>query len=233
PNWDLIGPGDAYVKALAAGRPANPMQLRPEAPQAGSFVLLRGGREADVFRTLAAAIEAAKDGDTVEIRTDGPVAGLGWPGKDRLLTVRASPGYTPAVKGGLGTTTDDRLILEGLAFQDYGASVTNGRGETLTLPGRFIRVANCSFPADFGLLGSFAGQGDSAAEVVNCRLSPIVAGLKPGARLRLSNCVLELVSLQTGPEGGERSLDVDRCLFWNPDPRLYGSPGYFFGLATA
>src|SRR5262249_20058413 len=67
PDWDLVGPGEAYVRALerAAGKPNSELKRRPDPPAAGPFVVLRNRQEPRGHVSLKAALGAAQDGDTI------------------------------------------------------------------------------------------------------------------------------------------------------------------------
>jgi hypothetical protein len=69
PDWELLGPGDAYLRALATEGRAVP--LRPSPLEGGAIALIRSGQEVRGYITLKEAIDASQDKDIVEIRTDG------------------------------------------------------------------------------------------------------------------------------------------------------------------
>jgi hypothetical protein len=103
PDLDRLGPGEGYRKALegASGQAIPKERLRPAAEEGGPFVLLRGGRVVRGCTTLPEAFDAAANGDTIEVRTDGPrPTGTLAAGKG-ALTLRAAPGYRPVLTGTL------------------------------------------------------------------------------------------------------------------------------------
>ena len=60
PDAALLGPGEAYVRALAtSGKPVPAARLRPEALDGGPYVLLREGEEVRGYAALPEAIDAA------------------------------------------------------------------------------------------------------------------------------------------------------------------------------
>jgi hypothetical protein len=138
--------------------------VRPAAPVVGTgaFVILDGGGAPvdRAFPTLAEAVQATADGDTIEIRGDGPfVSATGLPAiRDRRLTIRAGAGARPVIRFQPQKPADSPdgflftfapLVLEGIEFQARLWSPTLQR----TMFG-FIgadskdggfRVANCRF----------------------------------------------------------------------------------------
>jgi serine/threonine protein kinase len=120
-------------------------------------LLAANGTAAPALSNLAQAVEAARAGDTIEVRVNGkidtqPVA-LG----QKALTIRAAAGFRPVLVSRSGTkplvTTEALLVLEGLEFhmKDWSASpaarpelerrwrgVVHSRGAPLFL-------ANCRF----------------------------------------------------------------------------------------
>jgi len=218
PDLDLLGPGDAYVRALAAaGKPVSKDELRPEAVDGGPIVLLRKDKAVRGYAELASAIAEAADGDAVELRTDKEVAGVtrdGQPGKS--LVLRAGAGYRPVISGGLFPGKGDNWAIEGIHFR----GVLNYRDPTLV--GRITRLANCSFePQPARALSALVllnDPGDPAIlEVVNCSIpgSLFVGALAKGRRLRLVNSLIAGVNYGLSEKGDHR-LEVEKCLFWDP-----------------
>jgi serine/threonine protein kinase len=122
--------------------------------KSGAFVLLGGkGVSERKFDTLAAAVWVASEGDTIEIRGNGPfVCG---PTKITVpLTIRAGEGSQPIIKfqsegsrvPGAFLETESALVLEGLALhcvlRDWKA------GDPLSVflnSSNALRIANCRF----------------------------------------------------------------------------------------
>jgi hypothetical protein len=165
---DLVGPGPAYERwkktpeyqewLIESG------QLFAEAPrpEPGAFVVLGGkGVPEEEFDTLAEAVMCASDGDTIEVRGNGPFVSEPIRVHNQRLTVRAADGYRPVIRLSK-TGTDARksllrsnssLVLEGLEFQYVGPSAPNaektapivvaGEGERQAL-----HITNCRFRLD-------------------------------------------------------------------------------------
>jgi hypothetical protein len=205
PDWELVGPGPAYVRALAAaGKPVPAAALRPEAPAGGPFVLLRVGREVRGFVTLQEAADAAANGDTIELRTDGPCAGCEFRAKVGLV-FRAAPGYRPVVEGSLTCLDSALAAVEGIVFRRGGVR-TGFTASTLA------RLANCVFelpePRD-----SFLG----ATEIVNCFVpGEVTVTVQPGEEWTFKNSVLGGVVNQGCPRQGEAPCTIERCILWAP-----------------
>src|SRR6185503_18730486 len=86
----------------------------------GAFAVLTAGKERN-FVTLADAVRGAGDGDTIEIRGNGPFV---TPPiyTARALTIRAAKGFRPTVQldpkmsSPLLSSENTTLILEGIEF---------------------------------------------------------------------------------------------------------------------
>jgi serine/threonine protein kinase len=215
PNWDLVGPGEAYVRALAAdeGKPLPKERLRPKAPEGGPVVLIRAGQEVRGYARLQAAADDAADGDVIELRSDGPFAGCVVERK-KGLTVRAAAGYRPVLEGNLDWRDSTLTAVEGLHFHNG----TLGK----TFRGEVGRVANCSFeesPVGF--------TPAPRIEVVRCYIpGGLYLQLQPGNELVLRDTVLRGIfnDAMAAPEGAAR-LSVEQCLFWSPQaPSLAAHP---------
>ncbi len=213
PNLDTIGPGDAYVRALAAaGKPVSKNELRPEAEDGGPIVLLRKGKAIRGYALLHQALEAVADGDIIELRTDKEIAGVI---RDALpagksLTLRAGTGYRPVItEGGLFLSPRDSWAVEGLHIR--------GR-----LIGRITRLANCSFEPvperAWADLVQFDGMGGAASlEIVHCSIpgGVRVHKLAKERTVRFVNSLLTNLSYGPGEKGDQR-LELEHCLFWDP-----------------
>jgi serine/threonine protein kinase len=218
PDWELIGPGEAYTRALAAeGKLVAHEQLRPRALAEGPFAVWHRGKVLRGYITLPEAVEAAVDGDTIEIRSDGPFGGIDrravMQGKELIL--RAAPGYRPVVEGDIGLAPRDAWSVEGISFHGgiYGSPSANDQG-------RIARLANCSFEnseAPFCINARFQAHGGQPAVVVNC-LMPTLAGLTltPGHKLLVRNSLALGSFSLTLPNEGEHPLELERCVIWSP-----------------
>src|SRR5262249_52050147 len=119
-------------------------------------VLLRkSGATIGRFGTLGAAVQAASDGDTIEIRGNGPFVTkpieIGT-----SLTIRAGEGFQPVIKAdpeslpkaGSLLKSNASLILEGLEFQWLDAHVSQPNDGNLLVasgPSSRLHAANCRF----------------------------------------------------------------------------------------
>jgi Protein kinase domain len=147
----------------------------PPAPVAvtsdkGAFVLLAAGRERK-FDTLPEAVQGANNGDTIEVRGNGPFV------IDRIdfkqaLTIRAGTGFrpvitdtpqTPGPDGGDMLTAHAPLRLEGLELRCTSRAYTilGGRGP--------LAVANCRFLIQTE--GTICLASSAGGVVRNCELS--------------------------------------------------------------
>jgi hypothetical protein len=119
-------------------------------PDAEAFVVLGGKGVAErKFDTLAEAVQGASDGDTIEIRGNGPFVTHPIVIGRRHLAIRAAVGYRPVldcVRTSVESPiyqiqTDGPLVLEGLEFQ---SKYSKGMGP-LIRPGPSFFAANCRF----------------------------------------------------------------------------------------
>ena len=138
---DLVGPGPAYERWKKTPEYQQWLKdteqvTKAEAPKAEpkAFVLLGGKGVAErKFDTLAEAVQGASDGDTIEVRGNGPFVSEPIDIKRQALTIRAGAGFRPVIK--LSPKRSSRnvpcyrpmraLVLEGLEL--HRAS-TEGRG---------------------------------------------------------------------------------------------------------
>ena len=243
PQWDLIGPGDAYVRALAAaGTPVDKKDLLPEALPGGPCVLLRNGQEVRGFLTLQEAISAAMGDDVIELRTNHNVGDASHQEGNRLLTIRAGAGFSPEV-GNLRVTQGCRAILAGLRFAPE-ADLKGGASQTNGSPGQFVRIANCSFRtrnvvrwAEVGAISIWDGTGDQDHPLViqNCWSGgTVVLRARPDQPTRFENCIAPFVTLSLlRPEDQNtvHRIEFDRCALWAPEPQS-GRGGLLKGISN-
>ncbi len=233
PNWELLGAGDAYVRALvASGRAISESDLRPEAIGGGSCVIIRNGMDHDGFPTLQAAIDASVDKDIVEIRTDRNVGRVYNADNQRQLTIRAGAGYSPEVE----TIQGSRLNLEGLRFA-RGEGVY-GTDDFPEVPReQIVRITNCVFPASEQNVGNGIGSvsvyhesGKNGVAVIfrNCWIEGAVElNRHPGQPIRFENCVVPRIrfgvhsdeSTVPNEAGAAQVVQFDRCAVWSPELR--------------
>jgi serine/threonine protein kinase len=217
PNWALLGPGEAYVRALAAaGQPTG----RPEPLESGPFVIVRAGKAVAGYPTLQQALNAAANDDVLEIRTNGPFAGAqrNRTAEPRLLTVRAAPGYRPVLEGRLSLNAGDSGTVEGIHFRkggfDLGVSGPKGR---------LVRLANCAFeqyepPDDLRLATVMARCENSdgkPVEIVNCLVpGALILNVEADQKLVIRNSALGCLRLPNFKDAGH--VELDHCVLWNP-----------------
>ncbi len=233
PDWNLVGPGAAYVRALAAeGRAVPEAELRPERLEDGPIVLLRAGKEVRGYLTLKAAADAAQDKDIIELRTDGLLKDCRWTGQARLLTIRAGAGYSPTIDPDLESIGTDRLILEGLTIRHVlhasGGWLANDFGDAkkplFPSRGSLFRMMNCTGLSDSAncIVDAWViGDGESIPEIVNCNFGLVRIGLPSGGTVRLRNSVFgecrPNIESRAEPPG---KLEIERCVFWLPEPAI-------------
>ncbi len=225
PDWDIVGPGNAYVRALAAdGKPVAEADLRPERLETGPIVLLHTGAEPRGFLTLKEALDAAANNDVIEFRTDDSIPGVIWNGQNRVLTLRAAPGYSPMVDGELSSIGTDRLIVEGLTLRlslfasgswmgDYDSE--NGGKVIYPNHGSIIRIANCQVLGIMNISGWFNTGTDAIPEVVNCIAPNLQVGLRSAGTVKIRNSVFQHMwaSMETA-SATRGTVDCDHCAFW-------------------
>jgi hypothetical protein len=153
---DLVGPGPAYERWKKTPEYQQWLkdtgQLRAEAPkpEPGAFVRLGSQGVAErKFDTLAEAVRSASDGDTIEVRGNGPFVTQGVSLGRKSLTIRAAAGFRPVIKGDAVQESEilsylqsrGPLVLEGLELHMTGPP---GSAIVSSLPGP-LHVANCRF----------------------------------------------------------------------------------------
>jgi tetratricopeptide (TPR) repeat protein len=120
-----------------------------------AFVLARGRPTAEQsYLTLAAAVASAKNGDTIEIRGNGPFLCRPIAIGDRRVTIRAGEGFRPVLKFGLNGDANKAvllaaraaLVLEGLEIHDDGLAEPAPRYPSVVHADLApLYVANCRF----------------------------------------------------------------------------------------
>src|SRR5262249_54029103 len=114
----ITNAGREVVKVKLEAAPA-PVTAKSDK---GAFVLLAAGKERK-FDSLAEAVLGASDGDTIEVRGNGPFVTQPVDLGNQALTIRAGTGYRPVIKGDASGAAWDRsyllrsqrpLVLEGL-----------------------------------------------------------------------------------------------------------------------
>jgi WD40 repeat protein len=170
-----------------------------------AFVLLGGQGVAErKFDTLAQAVQGASDGDTIEIRGNGPFVSEPINIQRTALTIRAGEGFRPIIKLSPDAVerdvpllaTNAELVLEGLELHRAGLDdPANGRFAMIKAHQAPLRAANCRFTAsiypirspvivfrncEFLAAGSVGGQPRTGGRVVldnclrHCKSWPLV-----------------------------------------------------------
>lgn len=199
---DLIGPGEAYegwkktpayqqwLKETGQNRDKAP---RPE-PKA--FALIGGAGVPEVrFDTLSEAVLASSDGDTIEVRGNGP-----FPSDavtiSHELTIRAGQGVrpvlrfegrSPAVPGYYLVHNTAHLTLEGIEFR-IRSKTDNG----LVYAGRSLDVTNCRFYVPGLHHAIWSGAETRRCTLRNCEFVAFVSlwgGQESGGEWVVENCV--------------------------------------------
>jgi len=201
---DVTRGGRAIVKVRLEAAPA----IESVTAEQGAFVVL-AGRQERKFDTLAEAVEGASDGDTIEIRGNGPFFSDPINIQGTALTIRAGEGFRPVIrlhpewveKNVHLLHTRGALVLEGLELHRArpgwdGKSYHN----VVASEGAPIWAANCRFvlkPTAFAVLANES----SLLDLRNCEFllgrggsdvdgSFAVSWFAPtGGRCRMQNCL--------------------------------------------
>jgi hypothetical protein len=131
-----------------------PAALAPKV-EPGAFVLLGGkGVAGRKFDTLAEAVQAAYDGDTIDVRGNGPFLTPPLRLGNRALTIRAGEGFRPVIKLSPEWAeqrvnlleTQAALVLAGLKLHQVWPGV-DGKSyhHVVESGGAPVRGANCRF----------------------------------------------------------------------------------------
>ena len=197
-------------------------------PEAGAFVLL-GGQDAPErkFDTLAEAVLGASDGDTIEVRGNGPFETRPITIR-RPLVVRAGNGFAPVIRLRPGETghvlrSSAPLVLEGLEIRYRREELKGELGErdllqrdgVIRCSGGSPAIANCRLIAD-GKRTILQSYPSPSARIVNSELlnsawEAISWGNTQG-RLELDNCIVAAPGAGTlfGSGSNKFSLSVSR-----------------------
>ena len=187
---------------------ATPASMDTSDAEVEAFVLLGGGSERK-FSTLADAVIGSSDGDTIEIRGNGPF--VTHPIRlAQSLTVRAAAGYHPVIRlstegaklrSALLKTTED-LVLEGIEFQRLAPPIPKQSNDYEVAPcliwgkGGSLRVANCRFLVSPHMLQVcvYCESATRNLEVVNSIfLCPDSCAISAGRKIKqrtVKNCVV-------------------------------------------
>ncbi len=229
-DWDKIGPGEGYVNALRSNGSRAVETLRPERLPEGAFVLIRNDLPIRGYATIAACIDAAEDGDIIEIRTDEQVPQLSIDGKGRSLTIRAAVGYSPVLQG-LGTK-HTKLSLEGLTINSLLRSDVLPADGSITDDSKlygFVKLMNCATApsADLTVLGIWQSDLDLPLQCVNCVFGKTHFELKPRQALSIKNSLLASCWISGSKEPASPShVNISTSIFWTADSSLRGNVGW-------
>jgi formylglycine-generating enzyme required for sulfatase activity len=201
--------------------------LKPKAPQAfAPFVILaRDGKAERKFAELREAVKEASDGDTLEVRDDGPFV------TDpviitRRLTLRAADGFKPVLRLSEQATANNKVLLENtapLVLEGLDLRIVNTRSwapdapmERIILAEAPLQVANCRFTIT---RGGDEQHGLTCVQLEKC----------PACELR--NCLLlqqerGAVLLGVAPSPRKGHIHVENCLL------VKGGPGVALAYPT-
>jgi hypothetical protein len=155
---DLVGPGPAYERWKKTPeyqewlKDSGQLEKRAVAKaEAGAFVLLGGAGVAErKFDTLAEAVQAASDGDKIEIRGDGPF--VTPPIKiTNAVSIRAAVGFRPVIQRDATEPSNylieagAPLVLEGLELRWLHAGELRTNWRQLLIAAKALHAANCKF----------------------------------------------------------------------------------------
>ncbi len=217
---DLVGPGAAYKRWQKTPeyqqwlKEAGQMKERAAAakPETGAFVRLGGAGVAErKFDTLAKAVAGASDGDTIEIRGNGPFVSDGVTIRHPLV-IRAGEGYSPSITLS-GASAEKNiplvhnsasLVLEGLEFRRIAPAVEGVKGTPkILISWGPLHVSNCRLIHNnlSKRNGDLITSMGPVLTVRNCELcsNAASAGWYPpaGGRGRIENCVSAAGRLMT------------------------------------
>jgi len=203
--------GRAIVKVKLETPPA----VAAAKVEKGAFVLLGGkGIEVRKYDSLAEAVQGASDGDTIEIRGNGPFVTQPI-SITQALIIRAGEGFVPVIKadpqeqGMYLLQTNSHLVLEGLDLQWVDATTFDppGRSQRLVLfsgSTSRLQAANCRFLMNrqeglHGGMECIAGWGTPLCRLRNCQLLI-------GGHGKVWGTNLEFTSIPNG------EVIIDNCL---------------------
>lgn len=244
---DFVGPGAAYERWQQTPEyqewlkeTGQLSERAPTSPQPQAFVLLGGAGVLErKFDTLGDAILGASDGDTIEIRENGPFVSEPIKINARDLTLRAGQGYRPVIRiSPQGELTDEPLFeshsgltIEGLELQRLGNKVWEAK-EGHPVPclihatGRALHIANCAFRS--GRIEPYYDHvraHTALCQIRNCVfISPSPGGsvdAEWGQNLHMENCVhlgsaaVGAGAWGAGPDGVDISLVHNTLITWN------------------
>jgi serine/threonine protein kinase len=194
------------AKARLSEARARLATARAESPPTKPFVLPGNEGRAEVgFATLAEAVAAARTGDAIEIRRNGPIV-VDPIRVPAALAVRAAEGYRPVIQlspegvasNGAILDTKSPLILEGLEFHGpRGPSKAPGTPALIRARRASLHVAHCRFVV----------RGEGKALLVTCP-----------ADVTARNCEFEVGPNSSSALGvaqaGRSKFHIEGCVFY-------------------
>jgi hypothetical protein len=205
----------------------------PPTAEREAFVLLGGQGSAErKFDTLAAAVVAAEDGDTIEVRGNGPFFSDSINLGQTALTIRAAQGFRPVIKldpknrdgGNLlddGTAlstlfvSNAPLVLEGLELQRMFQDPPNdGTWRVLVYSFAPLYAANCRFVST--QINNCISAVTPICELRNCEFlgrdgSTLIWSARTlSARLVIDNCVNSAGPIIMGYDTDTRDIQLTR-----------------------
>jgi hypothetical protein len=225
-----ISKGDRQIVKVRLEADPSPALAIPPAtaipPAAvGAFVVLGGkGVEVGKFDTLAEAVKRAADGDTIEIRDNGPFVTDPIDLGPKALTIRAGASFVPVIKPSPAAVRADAallrfegaLTLEGLEVHHYGLPEKSDAGyperRILYSHGAPLYLSNCKLfvnPGKRVLASAVCGYDSLRGHIRNCLIvSKAYPGygviLSTGTQWTVENCLIvtdEGPAVAIGPDG--------------------------------
>src|SRR5262249_20695630 len=225
---DLVGPGAAYEKWKQTPEYQQWLkdtgQLKAHAeprPEPGRFVLLAGrGGAAQKVEALAEGVQRAADGDTIEIRGNGPFPTRSVRIEPRLV-IRAAAGFRPVIRFRREQSDKQELLhlnapctLEGLDFENDRAR-PEAASNVVICAGPSLAVTNCRFHLpDYILVWS--GGDTSRCWFKNCEIlsmNGLDGHLATGGAKWLDNGVMlsrSGLGNHFNPQAGEATARITR-----------------------
>jgi serine/threonine protein kinase len=223
PDWNVVGPGLGYLRALAAtGQPVAVDQLRPEAVDGGPITLLRNGKPPRGYSNLIAAVADAADGDVVAIHSGGMIVGLDRRSEKqgKRITLRAGYGHRPSLDI-LKLSPADVWSIEGLHFTADVALISSKPAGRVLPDVSGSRLLNCSFAPDTdwqrcqgASLRILGGSADGATcEVINCILPNYLSSA--ARRLKIVNSAICGVDHGNIDTEWPRQFEFKQCVVYS------------------
>src|SRR5262249_111256 len=158
------------------------------------------GVEVRKFDTLAEAVLSSNDGDTIEVRGNGPFVTEPIIIRKNALVIRAGKAFRPVIElcqdgmraGSSTLETYGPLILEGLEFQQLDqVKISQTLLRAWKAP---LYIANCRFRTQYG--DNVIGTESQVCEIRNCEFYChqgcgvcLATALAAGQRFIIDNCV--------------------------------------------